>query len=233
MEETTILKDFTDAEKGAYLGAIASLATADHSASDEEIAAITELADAAGISDTQKQVTIRAAREITNEELEKCLEILKNSKLRFSLITDLISFAKSDGQYSDNEKMNVEKIAQYLGIDNKQFSLLDHFVTKSNETAKQTGEVKQGFLESLGLGDKFKEGGINISDVGKGLLAVAAPLMLAKLFMGGRNSRIAWGGRSMGPGGLGLGSVIAGLSGGRGYGNTGGLLSRLFSAKVF
>ena len=37
MESEKLLKEFSDREKGAYLGAIASLATADHTATEEEI----------------------------------------------------------------------------------------------------------------------------------------------------------------------------------------------------
>jgi uncharacterized tellurite resistance protein B-like protein len=165
METSTILTGYTDQEKGAYLGAIASLATADHSASSEELQHISEFADAAAISGEQKEMVLRAATEISGEELQQCLEILKSSELRFSLIADLISFAKSDGNYNEQEKNNIEQIAAELGINNKQFSLLDHFVTKSNQSVQQPEEVSQkGFLESLGLSDKFKESGINISE---------------------------------------------------------------------
>jgi len=93
-----LLKDYTDREKGAYLGAIASIATADRAASEDELDYITELADSADISDDQKQAVIRAATELSGEELTRCLDILKTSDLRFSLITDLMNFAKSDAE---------------------------------------------------------------------------------------------------------------------------------------
>ena len=111
-----LLKDYTDREKGAYLGAIASIATADRAASEDELDYITELADSADISDDQKQAVIRAATELSGEELTRCLDILKTSDLRFSLITDLMNFAKSDAEYSEEEQKNVEKIAGYLNI---------------------------------------------------------------------------------------------------------------------
>ena len=47
MEEvktTSILDGYSDQEKGAYLGAIASLATADRAASQEEVEHLEELA---------------------------------------------------------------------------------------------------------------------------------------------------------------------------------------------
>src|SRR4030095_10029798 len=90
------LKDHSDEEKGAYLGAIASIATADHVASEEELEYITELAESADVSEEQQQGVVRAAQELSGDELIRCLDILKTSDLRFSLVTDLMNFGKSD-----------------------------------------------------------------------------------------------------------------------------------------
>ena len=70
--ETTerTLKDYSDREKGAYLGAIASIATADRSASPEELEHIRGLADEAELSPQQKQLVERAATELSEEELK-------------------------------------------------------------------------------------------------------------------------------------------------------------------
>jgi uncharacterized tellurite resistance protein B-like protein len=243
-----LLKDYSDSEKGAYLGAIASIATADHSASEEELEYIMDLADSADISEDQKEAVKRAATELSGEELSRCLNILKNSDLRFSLITDLISFAESDNNYSAEERENVEKIAEHLNINQEQYSLLDQFVKKSaGVPVEQPEEIsKPGFLDTLGLGDKFKNAGINWSSVGKGLLGVAGPMLLARMFSrrgrggnplsgGGLGSLL--GGGMLGGGGLGsmfgqrsgggIGSLISSLSGGRGFGSTGGLLSKV------
>jgi len=225
-----LLKDYTDREKGAYLGAIASIATADRAASEEELDYITDLADSADISDDQKQAVLRAATELSGEELTRCLDILKTSDLRFSLITDLINFGKSDAEYSEEEQKNVEKIASYLNINREQFSLLDQFVDKTAEAAVEPEDVrKPGFLASLGLEDKFKKAGIDWKTVGRGLLSVAGPMILANMLTGRRGSSMAGGSRSMlgGIGGVGIGSLIGMLSGGRGYANSGGLLSKV------
>ena len=233
MENPVILKGYTDEEKGAYLGAIASLATADKSATQEEIEHIATIADAAEISPQQKEMVLRAATEITPGELKKCIEILRTSELRFSLVAELISFAKADGNYGEDEKHNIEEMAKQLGINEKQFSLLDTFVTKANETAvTEQMPQQQGFLESLGLGDKFKSAGMNMSGISKGLLAVAAPLLLGQLFrrkLSGRAGGLSpLGGMGAGAG---LGSILSGLSMGRGFGNTGGLLGRMFGRR--
>ncbi len=201
MENTDkLLKDYSDPEKGAYLGAIASIATADHEASEEELDYIRALAQSADLSSEQEERVVRASKEISANELERCLDILKNSDLRFSLVTDIISFAKSDGKYSEDEKRNIEQIAQHLNIDQNQFSLLDLFVKKSADSGKTGEEVtKPGFLSALGLDDKFKSAGINTSSLTKGLLGIVGPMLIAKMLTGGGTGR---GGMLGGRGGM-------------------------------
>lgn len=229
--EKKLLRDYNDEEKGAYLGAISSIATADHSASDEEIEYIMALADSADLSEEQKHAVRRAATELTGQELKKCLDILKGSDLKYSLVTDLISFAESDKKYTEEEKANVEKISQYLGINQQQFSLLDQFVKKTAETKTEPEEVtKPGFLSKLGLDEKFKKSGININSLTKGLIGIAGPMILANLITGRRNRGIGASGNpfSMSSGRGGLGSIISMLSGGRGFSRTGNMFNRVF-----
>ena len=238
MEQTEkLLKDYSDVEKGSYLGAIASIATADRTASEEELDYIMALADSAGLSEQQKNAVERAATELSGEELKRCLDNLKSSDLRFSLVTDLIAFAESDKNYTLEEKANIEKIAQYLNINKQQFSLLDQFVQKTAETNAAPEEMQQqGFLGSLGLEDKFKNSGINFGSLTKGLLGIAGPMILGSLVSRGLRGRGGGGGLggmlSGGLGGMlggggGLGSLTSMLSGGRGLGSTGGLFSRI------
>src|SRR5919107_70354 len=99
-----ILQGSSDIEKGAYLGAIASIATADRQATEDEIEYLAQLSEAAGLSAEQSEAVIKAAREISDEEAKRCLDVLKNSDLKYSLITDLIAFAKSDNQYTEEEQ---------------------------------------------------------------------------------------------------------------------------------
>ena len=226
--EKKLLRDYSDIEKGAYLGAISSIATADHSATEEELEYIMALAESADISEEQKMAVGKAAKELSGDELKRCLDILKTSDLRFSLITDLISFAESDKNYSEQEKANIQGIAKYLNIDQQQFSLLDQFVKKTAETNVQPEEIqKPGFLSALGFDQKFKNSGINIGSLTKGLLGIAGPFILAKMLSGrGRSASTNPLARSMGMG-CGLGSIISMLSGGRGIGGVGNLLGRL------
>lgn len=252
-----LLNDYTDTEKGAYLAAIASIATADHHASPEELAHLEELADAAALSENSKQQVLEAARETSADQLTGYVQTLKSSELRFSLVTDLIAFAEADGNYTPEEKEGVEKIAGQLNINEQQFSLLNEFVHKSGEIPAdvQSPAEAQGFMDKLGLGDKMSNAGINMGSLTKGLLAIVGPMLLSKFLsnrkgsgsggigdlLGGNSGGLGGllGGNNSGGGGLGdllgggnksggLGSLIGSLSGGRGFGKSGSLLGNLF-----
>jgi uncharacterized tellurite resistance protein B-like protein len=237
METTTILAGYNDQEKGAYLGAIASIATADRQASEEELQYIAALCDAADISETQQEAVIRAANELSGEELKKCLDILKGSDLKYSLVTDLIAFAKSDNNYGEEEQERVKEISGYLGVDQSQFSLLKEFTEKATAKAVPDEEkAKPSFLSSLGLTEKMKNAGINPNGLLKGLLGFAGPMILGGIVSGalrrrGRSSSGMFGNMGGLMGGGGLGSLIGMLSGGRGFGNTGGLLGRILGKR--
>jgi hypothetical protein len=160
---------------------------------------------------------------------------LKQSNLRYTLITDLIALAKADNSYTEDEQQNIAKIAEYLQVNRNQFSLLDQFVNKASETSASAADVsKPGFLESLGLKDKFNAAGFNLPSM-RSLLGFLGPMLLAgmaaKSFRkdspGSTTDGGFVGGRGMGlPGSF--GSIIAGLSRGRNNQSIGGLLSKLF-----
>ncbi|RYF85258.1 MAG: TerB family tellurite resistance protein [Chitinophagaceae bacterium] len=237
MEKQTILEGYSDLEKGAYLGAIASIATADRQATEEEMAYIRELCEAAELSGEQTTLIQQAATELAGEELTRCLDILKGSDLKHSLITDMIAFAKSDGTYSPEEQAGIKQISDYMGVSEQQFSLLDQFAQKAVEqpqAAQQqqsTADEQQNFF---GFGDKMKSAGINTSGLFKGLLSVAAPILIGSMIsrgFGGRRGSMLGGGLGGMMGG-GLGSLIGMLGGGRSFGG-GGMFGNMFGRRGF
>jgi uncharacterized tellurite resistance protein B-like protein len=244
----SILTGYSEREKGAYLAALASLATADRAASEEELDHLREMAKAAGLSEQQEEFIIHSATDITGEDLKKCLDVLKSSDLKYSLVTDLIALAKADNSYSDEEKKNIESISQYLGITNNQVSLLDQFVDKAAEKDPSPEEAtRPGFPESLGMKDKFSQAGLNVGSMGS-IIGMLGPLLLGGIagralggnrrgglggmgggLMGGVLGSVLGGGRMPGgTGGLGgLGSLIGGITQSRNNRSMGGLLGRL------
>src|SRR5688572_10656544 len=96
LQTEKILSGYSDDEKAAYLGALAALATADREADQEELQQIRDVAHTAGISPEKEQEVLHAAKDVSGQDLKRCLDVLKNSQLRYSLITDLIAVAKAD-----------------------------------------------------------------------------------------------------------------------------------------
>jgi uncharacterized tellurite resistance protein B-like protein len=244
-EQSTLLEGYSDQEKGAYLGAIASLATADREASAEEMEHIEALCEAAKLSPEQTAAVRQAATEMSGNELNQCLDVLKNSELKYSLVTDLMAFAKADNDYSEEEEQNIHKISQYLGVDQQQFSLLNQFSQQAatnagQQDAAQQAPAQQNFFGG-GLQQKMQNAGINTGSLMKGVLAIAAPMLLGRMFSRGRGMRGGFGGGlggmlggglgGMMMGGGGLGSLIGMLSGGRGMRSTGGLLGKILGRR--
>ncbi|RNI26813.1 tellurite resistance TerB family protein [Rufibacter latericius] len=226
-ETTTLLKDYSDQEKGAYLGALATIASADGHVSEDEIQFLQLTSEAAELPENLQQEIISIAKNPSQISLQRCLDVLKGSPLRFSFITDIISFAKSDGQYTADEQQRIAEVSKYLGIDQKQFSILDQFVDKANQ-AQQQGEdpTSQSFLNKSGFGDMFKNSGISTGMV-TGMLGVLAPIVISGMMnrrRGGYGG--GYGGGMMG-GGMGMGGGLGGLLGGLlGGGMGGGMMGR-------
>lgn len=252
--EQTILDGYPEPEKAAYLGAIATIATADRSATPQELEYIDALCESAQLSGSQtEKIHQVATNTVADEELYGFLDTLKSSELRFSLVSDLIAFAQSDNDYSEDEKQEVKKVADYLGLSQEQYSVLNQFTRKAVEEAptaepQSVANSPHGFLDNLGLGDKLKNAGINSSSLVKSALGIIGPMLLAKIFSGRGRSNSGGGGGLLGnlggmlgggsgnSGGLlgNLGGLLSGggllgglLGGGKGFGNAGNMLSRV------
>lgn len=236
--ENQLLQNYSEAEKTAYLSAIASLATADRQASAAEAEFLQHMAQQAGLSQGSAQQVVAAASDATNQSIQQNLDQLKGSDLRFSLITDLISFARADGAYSNEEETMVDKMAAYLGVNQQQKQTLETVVDQAANVPHDPQDPgKQGFLE--GIGDKLSNVGIPKGALMAGLLGVVAPMVISRVVGGGSNTSGygqpqpqsgSLGGLlggamgnlgNLGGGGSGLGGLLGGLLGG---GMLGGLL---------
>lgn len=212
-EQNTLLKEYSNEEKAAYFGALATMASVDGNASNEEIEFLQLMAETAEVPENVEQEIIYIAKNPNAINLQKCLDVLKKSQLRFSFVTDIISFAKADGKYTQDEQKKIQEIAQYLDIRQDQFSILDQFVNKASD-AQQHGEdpTSQSFLNKNGFTDMFKKAGISPNMV-QGMLGIIAPIAIASMLSGGRRRRRGMMG-GMGMGGMMGGGLLGGLLGG-------------------
>ena len=217
--DTQLLQHYSEAEKTAYLSAIASLATADRQASGAEGQFLQALAQQAGLSGGATQQVLAAAQDANNQSIQQHLDVLKGSDLRFSLVTDLISFARADGAYANDEEAMIGKMSQYLGINAEQQHTLETVVDQAATVAHDPQDPgKQGFLG--GIGDKLSSVGIPKGALMAGLLGVVAPMVISRVMGGGQR-------QGMNPGGGQMGGSLGGLLGGAANSGLGGLLGGL------
>lgn len=221
--ETQLLQNYSEAEKTAYLSAIAALATADRQASAPEAEFLQHLGQQAGLPDEAIRQVLVAADDASNQRVQQNLDMLKGSDLRFSLITDLISFARADGAYSNDEEAMIAKMAQYLGVNPEQKQTLESVVDQAAQVQHSPQDpAKQGFLDKIG--DKLGSVGIPKGALMTGLLGVVAPMVISKVLGGGSNSSYSGQSQSGSLGGL-LGGAMGSLGGGSSLGGMlGGLL---------
>ncbi len=221
--DTQLLQNYSEEEKTAYLSAIASLATADRQASGAETQFLQALSQQTGLSGGATQQVLAAAQESNNQSIQQHLDVLKGSDLRFSLVTDLISFARADGSYANDEEAMIGKMSQYLGINQQQQQTLETVVDQAANVAHDPQDpAKQGFFSSIG--DKLSSVGIPTNALMAGLLGVVAPMVISRVMSGG-NSNQGYG--SQGGGGGLLGGSMGGLLGGAAHGGMGSLLGGL------
>ncbi|AHJ99705.1 TerB family tellurite resistance protein [Hymenobacter swuensis] len=218
MATSQLLQNYSDQEKAAYLSVIASLASADREASAAEVEFLQQLAHEAGLSGGATQQVLGSAKDATNESIKASLDVLRGSELRFSLVTDLISFARADGSYANDEEAMINKIAAYLGITPQQTQTLNQVVDQAAHVPHDASDpAKQSFFG--GITDKLESAGIPKGALMAGLLGVVAPMVISKV-MGGRN-------QSPGIGGGMMSSGMGGLLGGASQSGMGGLLGGL------
>lgn len=223
--DTQLLQNYSEAEKTAYLSAIASLASADRQASEAETQFLQALAQQAGLSDGAAQQVLAAAHDPSNQGIQQYLDVLKGSDLRFSLVTDLISFARADGAYSNDEEAMISKMAQYLGINPEQKQTLEAVVDQAAAVPHDPQDpAKEGFFGSIG--SKLSSVGIPKNALMAGLLGVVAPMVISRVMGGGRQNQ---GYGNQGGGGL-LGGGMGGLLGGAANSGLGGMLGGLLGS---
>ena len=220
--DTQLLQNYSEEEKTAYLGAIASLATADRQGSGPEVQFLQALAQQMGLSAEATQQVLSAAQDATNQSIQQHLDVLKNSDLRFSLVTDLISFSRADGAYSNDEEGMVTKMAQYLGINSEQKQTLENVVDQAAGVPHDPQDpAKEGFFNRIG--DTLSNVGIPKTALMTGLLGVVAPMVISRVMGGGQSQN----GNGQSSGGLLGGGSLGGLLGGAANSGLGGMLGGL------
>lgn len=126
-----LLANYSEQDKSAYLALIAVLAAADRQVSQQEIAFLQLLTEGAGLADQDADAMEAIAHHPNKVDLEQCINQLKNSELKYSLVTELLNFARSDGNMSQQEEQYITSLTDRLGVSRKQYEALRDFADEA------------------------------------------------------------------------------------------------------
>jgi uncharacterized tellurite resistance protein B-like protein len=107
-----------------YLTIIASMAGADVSIAPEETAKLRELCRALELPERETQQIIDTSHRPT-AFIERHIDALKASPLRFTLLSDCLSLAYADGEYAKTERKEIASLAKALDVSDEQLAALE------------------------------------------------------------------------------------------------------------
>lgn len=144
MESTHQLLEYTEQERLALISCIASIATLDKVANEEEIEFILALVEAADLDALKMKTVVDAAKDPQNKALKGTLEPIAQSEdsLHF-FANEVLPFIRSNKELNNQKK--IRHIIEELGITETQYSTLENF-------AESHVELFEGsFLEKMVL----------------------------------------------------------------------------------
>lgn len=191
-------------ERIDYLTVIASMVGADVVLDPPEIEQIRALCRALEIPDEDAKKILETA-QLPTRSIVRHVENLRESNLRFTLLTDCIALAYADGDYAKGERKEIMDLAAELGVTGDQISALEEVYRSLH--AKEIQEHRREHHGASAIAARLAAAGIPLG-VGGGISAVG--LSAAGIATGG--TAVAMGlGIATGFGavlGAGLGTVI-------------------------
>src|SRR5947207_718414 len=112
-------RDLPLGERVDYLTVVASMAAADGRVEESELEQLRAFCRALELPRRETERVLAAARAPDRPHVREILERLKDSPLRFTLLTDLVFVAHADGDFDASELVEVEAIALALGVSEK------------------------------------------------------------------------------------------------------------------
>lgn len=224
--ENNPLLNYDENQRTAYLVLLASVATADHENSEGEVAFMQQVCSVAQLSGGAIQQVSDAMTNPSGVDYNSHIAALKNSDLKYALVTDVINMIHADGDMDQDELGHVKRLNAALGINDQQFEVMTQYVQKANSQAASQdstpgmlgfmggnsggggglGDIIGGFLGNSGLLNQFQQANIPTNNFESGstmgtiLSGLAGNLIKSQL----------GGGQSSGGGGL-AGGLLGGL----------------------
>ena len=116
------------AERIDYAIVLATMTAVDGEIRPEELAGVRALCRRIELDDAQTESAIRTASRPDPDKVQQIVRRVRGSSLRVSLLTDLLFIAKSDREFTDKERREIEYVANELGIHKHQMEAIENYV---------------------------------------------------------------------------------------------------------
>ncbi len=138
--------DLPKEDRIAYLKVVASLAAADGAIGDREIGLIRSACEDFGLDGQEIDGVVAVARDPEQAEIQRTVESLKESPLRFTLLADLTFVAHADGRYTKEERIEIVEISQILNTTYDQLIAVDRYVEAKRKGGKAAAGAPPEFM---------------------------------------------------------------------------------------
>lgn len=126
-----------------YARVVASLASEDNDVDDGEIESIRGLCGALGLPPAATEGVLLFAREPNPDRVRESLDVLRDTDLALTLVTDLVALAMSDGKYHINERRRIHALAAMLLVQEQQISKIEDYIAGNLEGSDMITNVDQ------------------------------------------------------------------------------------------
>jgi uncharacterized tellurite resistance protein B-like protein len=175
-------------ERIHYLTVVASMAGVDVVLTPEELGRLEQLCRELELPDTETKRILTIAHRPT-ASIERHLDALRASPLRFALLTDCLSMAYADGEYAKGEQREIRDLARALEVDDTQLAALEECVKELRLAPGAPPPHHEKLSERLaavgipvGLVATLSAVGLTSAGVSSGAAAVAMGLGIASGF---------------------------------------------------
>jgi uncharacterized tellurite resistance protein B-like protein len=159
------LTGYSEKEKVAYLSIVASMAAADGELADEELEQIRQMCFKLSLTAIGVEAVLAAAEFPERIPLERYLENLRGSDLKFALLADVLFMVYADGKVTSQEKDEYERIATSLSVTEQQLLTVIRYVDALTSFRRQ-GKSKEELLSVHGhLVGEMASCGVNVGSV--------------------------------------------------------------------
>jgi|JI10StandDraft_1071094.scaffolds.fasta_scaffold685526_2 uncharacterized tellurite resistance protein B-like protein len=112
-----------------YLTVLAAVVGVDSNVAGKELGVLAQFCDDLDLAPDEKQSILAFTRNVDPATVLAACERLKESELRFTVVSDLLFIAYTDDRYAPTEREVIEGIARMMGVSWRQLDAMEQYAT--------------------------------------------------------------------------------------------------------